>query len=120
MKTKKMLVAFDERKASSLRGDFLVVVCADEKYLFWGVKSRQFYDAGLMVFVGIEISESEVFAKLVDSGWKIASVDDTLKTIEAYIDQLSELKIGNVVRITTHGTVGGFELEKVLDMPKRS
>jgi hypothetical protein len=61
--------------------------------------------------VGIAVSENHLFAKLVDSGAFIKSVDNTLATLRRYLEQLQTLKIGNVVRIVpTTGASFGLEL----------
>jgi hypothetical protein len=118
MNTKKLLVAHDESKLIAKKGDFLAVVFDGTNPIFLGLKSRCAYKSGCMVFLGKEITEKDIFAKLVDTGRKIESVDKTLKTIASYIQQLESFKIGNVVGITSKSGEPGFELFKVSEMPQ--
>ncbi len=54
---------------------------------------------GLVVFTGKDLSPNDVFAKLVDTGRKIESVDGALKDISEYLEALSAQRIGDVVTI---------------------
>ena len=116
MNAKKLLVAYDESKLIAKKGDFLAVVFDGTTPIFWGLKSRCAYKSGCVVFLGKEITEKDVFAKLVDTGRKIESVDKTLKTIAAYIQQMESFKIGNVISIASKSGEPGFELSKVSEM----
>jgi hypothetical protein len=118
MNTRKLLVTYDESKPTSGIGDFLAVVFEGTTPVFLGLKSRRAYKLGRMVFVGKEIAAKDIFAKLVDSGYKIENVDQTLKNLAAYVRQLESFKIGNVVTITPKNGEPGFELVKVGEMPK--
>ncbi len=118
MSTKKLLIAYDESKLIAKKGDFLAVVFDGTNPIFFGLKSHCAYKSGCMVFLGKEITEKDIFAKLVDTGRKIESVDKTLKTIASYIQQLESFKIGNVVGITSKSGELGFELFKVSEMPQ--
>jgi hypothetical protein len=118
MSTKKLLVAYDQSKPNAGKGDFLAVVFEGATPLFFGLKSGRTCREGRMVFIGKEISEKDVFTKLVDSCRKIESVDQTLKTLTAYVQQMENFKIGNVVAITPKNSEPGFELVKIEEMPK--
>ena len=118
MNTKKLLVAYDESKPTTGKGDFLAVVFEGTTPVFFGMKSHRVYKSGRMVFVGKEITAKDIFAKLVDSGRKIESVDQALKTLTAYVQHLEGFKIGNVVTIAPKSSDPGFELVKVAEMPK--
>ena len=118
MNAKKLLVAYDESKLIARKGDFLAVIFDGTNPIFFGLKSRCAYKSGCVVFLGKEITEQDVFAKLVDTGRKIESVDKTLKTIAAYIQQIEGFKIGNVIGIMSKSGEPGFELLKISDMPQ--
>jgi hypothetical protein len=118
MRTRKLLVAYDESKLSARKGDFLAVVFDETVPVFFGLKSRRVYKTGLTVFLGKEIEEKDLFAKLVDSGRKIASVNETLKVLADYIEKIEEFKIGNVVKIAPQVGKTGFGLLKIAEMPR--
>jgi len=118
MNTKKLLVAYDESKPTAGKGDFLAVVFEGTTPLFFGLKSHRVYKSGRMVFLGKEITAKDVFTKLVESGRKIESVDQALKTLIAFVQQLEGFKIGNVVAVDPKSSDPGFELIKVAEMPK--
>lgn len=120
MSTKKLLVAYDESKPTAGQGDFLAVVFEGATPVFFGLRSRRTYKTGRMVFLGKEITEKEVFAKLVDSGRKIESVDQTLANLTAYVQQLGSFKIGNVLGVVAKNGDSRFELIKVTETSQMS
>ncbi len=61
-----------------------------------------------------------MFAKLVDSGRKIESVDQTMANLAAYVQQLGSFKIGNVLSIVRKDGEPGFELIKIADTSRMS
>jgi len=99
MITKKLLVAFDMSNPNAKSSDFLVPVVDEGSPQFIGVKSRKSADLGMMVYVGRDVTMNDLFAKLVDTGRKIASVDGTDKGIETYLRMLQDHKIGNILSI---------------------
>lgn len=116
--TQKLLVAFDSKNPSQLTDDFLVVVLESAQPKLLGVRTKKIATSGLMIHVGQEITVNDLFKELVDTGRKIESVDQTLKTLTAYVQHLEGFKIGNVVTIAPIGRDPGFELVKVAEMPK--
>jgi PDZ domain-containing secreted protein len=53
-----------------------------------------------VVYVGREITPRDLFAKIVESGSTILpSVDEQMAIIQEYFDQLSGLRIGDIVKI---------------------
>jgi hypothetical protein len=118
MGTKKLLVAYDESKPSAANSDFLAVVFDGMTPMFFGLKSHLLFKSGVMVFIGKEIAVQDIFAKLVESGRKIQNVNETLKNLDAYVQQLAGFKIGNVVSIALKNDGPGFELVKSAEMPK--
>ena len=118
MSMKKLLVAYDESKPTAGQGDFLVVVFESATPVFWGLRSHRTYTSGRVVFLGKQITQRDVFSKLVDSGRKIDSVDNTLKNLDDYLQQLESFKVGNVLAVATSGDDLGFQLMKIAEMPK--
>lgn len=69
-----------------------------------------------MVYVGKTLTVNNVFAKLVDSGRTIESVEFTMKALEAYLRMLQDYRIGNILRIEpTAEHECGFRLVKTAD-----
>jgi hypothetical protein len=118
MKTKKLLVPYDEKKPKSGRGDFLAVILNEDTPQLYGLKSRRIHPFGKMCYLGTEISEKDVFARLVDSKRKIANVAQTIALLAAYVEQLAGFKIGNILKIEACAESPGFRLVKVAEMPK--
>jgi len=99
MTTKKCLVAFDPKTPHARSSDFLVPVWDGEVPKFFGIDSGKLWPLGRVVFVGQEITVNDIFAKLVDSGRRIESVDRVLKEIEAYISMVEDQRIGSVLEL---------------------
>jgi hypothetical protein len=116
MTTKKLLVAFDPKKPDQRSSDFLVVVLEGAEAKLVGVKSKKTAASGLMVYLGKEIKANDLFAKLVDTGRKIESVEQTLRTLESYIEKLQDFRIGNLLSVEADAATG-FNLVKVADSP---
>jgi hypothetical protein len=115
---KRLLVAYDETDPTAGQGDFLAVVRISANPALWGMRSRQVVHSGRMVYVGQEIGDKDLFAKLVDSGCKIENVQQSLRDIAAYLRLLEEFKLGNIVTIVPGDGDDGFSLVKVAEMPK--
>jgi hypothetical protein len=61
---------------------------------------------------------NDVFAKVVDSGRKMASVDQTVKMIGDYLTMLQEHKIGNIVGLEeAPDSPEGFRLVRLANSP---
>lgn len=116
MTTKKLLVAFDPKKPDQRSSDFLVVVLEDQQPKLLGVRSKKPAVSGLMVYLGKEITANDLFAKLVDTGRKIESVEQTLRVLENYIQKLQDYRIGNLVSVEADAA-NGFKLVKLADSP---
>ena len=99
MKTKKILVGYDPAKPDKNPGDFLVVVFESSQPCFLGLRSQKLWHSGRMVYIGKEITEKDIFAKLIETGRRIEDVDQTLKVLETYLTQLQNYRIGNVLTI---------------------
>lgn len=116
--SKKLLVAYDEAGPDAGRGDFLCVVRQSDTPVFWGLRSKRPWAKGLAVYVGKDVSHRDLFAKLVESGRKIGNVQLEMERLAAYLRQLDDLKIGNIVSVAPKLSEPGFELAKVADMPR--
>jgi len=116
MTTKKLLVAFDESKPDGGAGDFLAVVYEQGTPHFLGLRTKRLWRSGRMVYIGKEITANDLFAKLVDTGRKIESVEQTLRVLENYIQSLQEFRIGNLLSVEAD-VANGFKLVKVADSP---
>ncbi|MBP9825306.1 MAG: hypothetical protein KBF21_13865 [Thermoanaerobaculia bacterium] len=116
MTTKKLLVAFDPKKPNQRSSDFLVVVLEDAQPKLLGVKSKKPMVSGLMVYLGKEVTANDLFARLVDTGRAIESVEQTLRTLESYIQELQGFRIGNLVTVEADAT-NHFKLVKLADSP---
>lgn len=117
MTTKKLLVAFDTSNPNATSSDFLMPVVDEGSPQFIGVKSCKPADLGMMVYIGRDVTTNDLFAKLVDTGMKVASVDRTIKGIEAYLRMLQDYKIGNILSVKASTEACGFQLEKVANSP---
>lgn len=118
-KTKKLLVPFDPAKPTWNPSEFLIPALTEGKPAFAGLTNRKIYEFGRMVYIGMAVSENDLFAKLVDSGAFIENVDETLACLRSYVTQLQSLKIGNIVRIVPAdaGSSNLFGLELVAQTP---
>ena len=116
MVTKKLLVAVDPKKPNQRSSDFLVVVLEGAEAKLFGIKSKKLVTSGRMVYLGKEIKANDLFAKLVDTGRKIENVEQTLRNLEDYIEQLQDFRIGNLLSIESDPR-NCFKLVKLADVP---
>ena len=111
--TKKLLVAFDPKKPTKKSSDFLVPLVSEGRVHLWGTRSKKAQDYGLAIFTGRGVAPPDLFARLVDGGAVIESVDDQMAAIQAYISELKATRVGSVYQVTVaESGVPGFELEK--------
>ena len=111
--TKKMLVSFDPDKPTKSSSDFLAPMLMEGRVFLWGTRSKKPQEYGLVVFTGRQVAPPDIFAKLVDGGVTIPSVDEQVEAIEAYISAMKSTKIGQVCRVPLDGIEkAAFELEK--------
>lgn len=96
---KKLLTSFDPSNPKGREGGFVVPIVESERIHFFDLKSKQFSEFAMMVFVGRQISANDLFAKLVDTGRHIPNVDETMRILSRYVLSLSNHRIGNVVSI---------------------
>ncbi len=112
MKTKKMLSSVTYGDFKSKSKEFLIPFTGDERNGFRGIESGKSSQYGLMAFIGRDITANDIFAKLVDSGQKIDSVDAVLASITEFLEQLQQFKVGNIIGISYSDDGEGFSLVK--------
>jgi hypothetical protein len=117
--SKKLLVPFDPEKPDWNPNDFLIPWTDAGKVGFRGLKNGRIFGFGRIVYIGVPVTENDLFAKLVDSGTSIASVDGILAMLRSYLDGLQSLKVGNVVGIhaASEGDNLGFTLKLMANTP---
>lgn len=125
MQTKKLLVPFAPSRPEWNSTDFLIPRLRESKVELRGVDGGERFEFGRMVYIGLPVKESDLFARLVDSGTRIESVEDALISLRRYIDLLQGIKIGSVARIDPLRSNGhDFGLEVVArsttELAKRS
>ena len=113
MTTKKSLVGFNPKVPSGGPHDFLAPVWDGDVPHLFGMTSGGFWEYGRVVFVGMNITANDVFAMLVDSGRKIDDVDKLLAELRAYLEMISDHRIGDVLELqVAPDTSVGFVLAK--------
>ncbi len=110
---KKLLVTFDPSDPDTGAGDFIVPISEDGRVIFIGMRSEKPSTLARMVYVGKDITVNDLFAKLVDSGRKIANVEQTVKILTDYVVMLQEYKIGNIVSVEASAAPDGFGITKI-------
>lgn len=119
--TKKMLVFFDPERPSSKSSDCLVpFVGHDGDITLFGLKSNQEVRKGIVVLAGKEVSNNDLFAKLIDAGHKIDDVDATLARLYSFLEAVDGLRIGNIVELQPIAESPGFKLKKLAGSPPKS
>ncbi|TQF67879.1 hypothetical protein [Pseudoalteromonas luteoviolacea] len=113
MNTKKLMVAFNPKKPNFKYSDFLLPIVVDGEAKLLGLSSGKYFEYGMVIMAGKEVSVNDIFAKLVDLGTKIDDVDATLVNISQYVNMLKGFKISNVLKVkSSHSNTSGFSLEK--------
>jgi len=102
--SKKVLVAFDPENPDKQSSDFLVPMHNDAGGIdLFGTRSGKTVPYGMVVLTSRAITENDLFAKLVDTGRKVASVDETLALLASFVEAMKTVKIGNVVEAESDG-----------------
>jgi hypothetical protein len=100
MATKKILVPYD---LDNPKKDYNVFLYPNINSLqnnsFIEIGKDKEWKVGRVVFVGKTITKNDVFAKIVDSGVRIESVNKLLHQLDEYLNQISSFKIGDIVGI---------------------
>ncbi len=114
--SRKVLVAFDPEKPDKQSSDFLLPVPTESGgVVFLGSKSGKIASYGLVVMTGKSVNENDLFAKLVDTGQKVPSVDECLARLSGFIEQVKTVRIGNIVEIES--VDGALKLNVVANTP---
>ena len=112
MTTKKLISPIDLEQPNKIIKGFLYPNFDSEKInSFIELNKEKEWKTGIVVFTGKDINKSDLFAKIVDSGKKIKSVNDLLNNLENYLIQIKSFKIGDVVGVKE--TKEGFEIFKI-------
>jgi hypothetical protein len=111
-KTKKLLAAFDVTKPDARPGELVVPWVENGLLTLIGLRSGVEYSHGVVVHVGREVTEQDVFSALVDGGRNFVDVDQCLGCIRRFLSVIPEHKIGTVVRLG-HGSGNGFDFQFV-------
>jgi hypothetical protein len=114
--TKKLLVGYDPARSHPLSSNFLVPMRENTGVFFVGLKDRNFYDQGQMVYIGKAIAVDDMFTKLVAFGHTFDGANEVLERLQEYFRYLQDYRIGNILRIEPAvDNKGGFRLVKVAD-----
>ena len=109
MATKKILVPYDlNNPKRDYNGYLYPNINSLEINSFVEVEKNKEWKVGRVVYVGKTITKNDVFAKIVDSGNRIESVNSLLQLLDEYLNQISLFKIGDIVGIRY--TNNSFEL----------
>lgn len=118
METKKILVPFDLQNPDKKINGFLYPnINLEQIDTFHEINKGKEWKTGMIVLVNQPITTNDVFAKIVDSGKKINSVNDLLNHIENYLEQVSKFKIGDIIGIEPLNN--SFKLIKMEKPPRR-
>lgn len=116
MKTKKLLVPIDMENPEKDIRDFLYATKLEEKFVFRGIKSGKLWTNGVVSFIGKSISKNDIFTRIMDSGMKIDDVNKLLTYLESYIEQVKDMKLGNLAQIKDNSEY--LEIESIGRQPK--
>lgn len=121
METKKLLAAYDLSQPDAQPGELLVPWVYNGQLALVGMRSGKAYSYGVVVYVGREVSEQDVFARLVDAGRIFPDLDQAMADIARYVSLVRQEKIGTVLMLVGDGPSDSFRLSPVTeDKPPRS
>ena len=116
VESKKVLVAYDPDNSNMRSSDFLVPVQLEVcEMALLGCRSGKLWKYGLVVLTSRAVNQNDLFAKLVDAGQKVQSVDACLSRLESFVEQLNSPTIGNIVKISSFND--NLKLEVVANTP---
>lgn len=99
-------------KGKSVGKSFVVPINDGEQNQFVALNNGSKVDFAMVVYVGRTISVEDIFKKIVDTGFAVLpSTDEMVGSLSNYIDLISKLKIGDVVKVG-FDEVGRQQLEK--------
>ncbi len=85
------------------RGEFLLPRQLDGAWDLVGEKSGRTYPRGMVVYVGREVTENDVFARAVNAGHHVESVEALLGAIRGLLRAAASTKVGGSVELTREG-----------------
>ena len=115
MKTKKLLAPYDPQHPKKVLEGFLCPMVEGEEAFFINIDTGEEWEQGLVVFIGEEITEADLFARIVDEGYEIESVQELVELLKVYIGEMGQLKVGNIVAIEPDSLDPGFRLRKLAE-----
>lgn len=114
--TKKLLVPFDTAKKAPISDDLLFPTNVGAGPFLCGVKSGTTADCGIVVDIGVEITEVEILDKAIMSEHQALSNYSMPAMLGKYIEQLQAFQIGNIVLL--QGTSAeDVKLEEIAQTP---
>lgn len=121
METKKLLAAYDVSQPDAQPGELLVPWVDNGQLALVGMRSGKAYSHGVVVYVGREVSEQDLFARLVDAGRIFPDLDQAMAGIARYVSLVRQEKIGTVLMLIGDGPGDSFRLSPVtVDKAPRS
>ena len=119
IKTKKMPVCISFGNFKTSKDEFLIPFVQKElENGFMGIKSGGIFHYGVLSYLGIEISSTDIINKILNSGIKILNTETLNIVLEDYINKLQSFKIGNIIEIE-YLKENEFKLVKVSEKPPR-
>ncbi|WP_224825197.1 hypothetical protein [Cognatishimia sp. MH4019] len=98
--TKKMLVPYSMAKGKSVGKSFVVPLSDGGQRSFVALSNGSKVEYATVVYVGRTISVEDLFKKIIDAGFAVLpNTDEMVKSLSSYIDLVSNLKIGDVVKV---------------------
>lgn len=108
--TRKILVPIDINNPEKIINDFLYPKCTKNGYLLTGIKSNEPTQMGMVILTS-QYNENDIFKKIIDSGTKIESVENLLKTLQKYIEVIPNFKIGNILEVDSSKKELDFQIK---------
>ena len=99
--TRKILVKFDIENPNKKTNEFLYPKPTETGFELTGIKTKKKSILGMIILTDI-INENDIFAKIVDSGVQIPSVENLLLSLKEYVQEIQKFKIGNILYLNDH------------------
>jgi len=106
--TKKQFIVYNPKEPAKMTGEFISPFqLSNSSWGFIGLKSSKVHEFGFAVYVGKEISENDLFAKIVDNKQKVLNVESLLSGLKKYLEQVAKCRLGDVYKLSTEqGIIG--------------
>ena len=107
-----MLVPYSITKGKPVGKSFVVPINDGKQNQLVALNNGSPVDFAMVVYVGSTVSVEDIFKKIVDAGFAVLpSTDEMTCSLSKFIDLVSKLKIGDVVRVGFDAT-GQPQFEK--------